>query len=248
MIAIFAAMDTEVGACFSGSPPPACSDIGGFPLYGAGDVIVCKTGIGRRSELAAEAVLERYSPRIALSVGVAGGLAPGVSVGDLVVCRNVDHESHRHADETTSVFCDERLIREAREIAKSLDLPVCEGSSLTVDEAAWGPDQKAAHHAWKRHDIVEMESFWIGEAAVKRGMMFLTARTISDSADHQLLQTGAMREDGTFDAAAFQAWAQVNPHLMQEFAKSVAGARIAFGNLTRFLTAFVPQLAAEPAQ
>lgn len=248
MIAIFAAMDTEVGACFGGSPPPACSDIEGFSLFRAGDIIVCKTGIGRRSEQAAEAVLVRYSPRIALSVGVAGGLAPGMSVGDLVVCRNVDHESHRHADVEPSVFCDERLIREAREIAKSLGLPVCEGSSLTVDEAAWGPDEKAAHHAWKRHDIVEMESFWIGEAAVKRGIPFLTARTISDSADHQLHQTGSVREDGTFDPEAFQAWAQTHPELVHDFAQRVADTRIAFGNLTRFLSAFLPRLAAEPAQ
>ena len=242
MIAIFAAMDTEVGACFGGSTPSACSDIEGFPLYGAGDIIVCKTGIGRRSAQAVEAVLVRYSPRIALSVGVAGGLAPGNSVGDLIVCRSVDHELHRNADEVTSVICDERLVQEARETAKSLGLPVCEGSSLTVDEAAWGPDEKAAHHAWKRHDIVEMESFWIGKAAAKRDIHFLTARTISDSADHQLHQTGAMREDGTFDAAAFQTWAQAHPELMQDFAERVSDTRIAFSNLTSFLQAFLPRL------
>ena len=87
------------------------------------------------------------------------------------------------------------------------------GSSLTVDEAAWGPAEKAAHHAWKRHEIVEMESFWIGEAAAKRGIPFLTARTISDTAEHQLLQTGAMREDGTFDVSVFQAWSQAHPEI-----------------------------------
>jgi len=239
-------MDTEVGACFGGSPPPTCADMDGFPLYDAGDIMVVKTGIGRRSQQAADAVLARYSPRIALSIGVAGGLAPGMSVGEMVICRLVDHESNRPRAEETSVFCDERLMRRACEVSESLGLPVREGSSLTVDEAAWGPAEKAAHHAWKRHDIVEMESFWIGEAAVKRGIPFLTARTISDRADHQIHQTGAMREDGTFDAEVFQAWAQAHPELVQDFSERVVETRIAFGNLTRFLSAFLPHLAAPP--
>jgi nucleoside phosphorylase len=220
--------------------------VDGFPLYDGGVIIVCKTGIGRRSQQAAEAMLTRYSARMVLSVGVAGGLAPGMSVGDLVICSQVDHETHRHRGEETSVYCDEGLMRRAFGVAESIGLPITVGGSLTVDEAAWGSAEKAAHHAWKRHDIVEMESFWIGEAAVRRGIPFLTARTISDTADHELYQTGAMREDGTFDAEAFQAWAQAHPELMPGFAMSAANARFAFSSLTRFLSAFLPQVAAEP--
>lgn len=239
-------MDTEVGACFGGSPPAPSADVDGFPVYEGGEILVCKTGIGRRAGQAAEAVLGRHVPRLVVSVGVAGGLLPEMSVGDVVVCRHVDHESHRHRGEEMSVFCNERLVERACEVAQSIRLPVCVGGSLTVDEAAWGPAEKAAHHAWKRHEIVEMESFWIGGAAARRGIPFLTVRTISDTAEHELLQTGAMREDGTFDAAAFQVWAQAHPELIEDFAKSATNARLAFSSLTRFLSAFLPLLAAQP--
>jgi nucleoside phosphorylase len=238
-------MDTEVGACFGGTMPAAFDDADGFPLHRQGEIVVCKTGIGRRAGQAAEAVLSRHSPRLALSVGVAGALVPGIAVGDLVVCSHVDHESHRHKAEETSVFCHEELIERAREAAESTGLPATVGSSLTVDEAAWGPAEKAAHHSWKRHEIVEMESFWIGEAVVKRGIPFLTTRTISDAAEHQLLQTGAMREDGTFDVAVFQAWAQVHPEAVEAWAQTAENARAAFSTLTRFLSAFLPLLVAE---
>ena len=169
MILVFAAMDPEVGACFGGSPPAATADVDGHPLYESSEMVVCKTGIGRRSAAVADAALLRYSPEAVLSVGVAGGLAPDIEAGDLVICRHVDHESHRHSDEEMSVYADDRLLRDALEIAAELNLPVSEGSSLTVDEAAWGPADKAAHHAWKRHEIVEMESFWVGASAAKRG-------------------------------------------------------------------------------
>ena len=245
MIAIFAAMDTEVAACFGGNTPADHHDAGGFLMHRDGEIVVCRTGIGRRAGEAAEAILSRHSPRLALSVGVAGALASGIGVGDLVVCRHVDHESHRHLAEEMSVFCDEELIERARETAQSEGLSVSVGRSITVDEAAWGPSEKAAHHSWKRHEIVEMESFWIGEAAVGRGIPFLTARTVSDTAEHQLLQTDAMREDGTFDVSVFQAWAQAHPESVQAWTQTAENARIAFSSLTRFLSAFLPVLLAQ---
>ena len=82
-------------------------------------------------------------------------------------------------------------------------LAVRKGTSITVDEAAWGPAEKSAHHAWKAHDVVEMESFWIAEAAVKRGMPFLAVRAVSDSSADSLPNIGVMRPDGTLDTEKF---------------------------------------------
>jgi nucleoside phosphorylase len=164
-------------------------------------------------------------------------------VGALVVCQRIDHESHRTLSVDASVLSDDGLASAAMSTAAALGLEPRLGSSITVDEAAWGPDEKAAHHAWKAHDIVEMESFWIGEAAVQAGARFLAVRTISDSSDHRLLKTGAMRDDGTFDQDAVASYLARNPDAAAHLAETGRRGRIAMASLARFMSAFLPTLA-----
>lgn len=244
MILAFAAMEPEVAACFGGAPGRAAGVVGGYQLAGADGVLACRTGIGRRAQQVAEAVVGATAPRAVLSVGIAGGLRQGLSAGEVVVCTHVDHESYRRAPECVSVYCDDRLIAEALGAAAAAGLRATAGASLTVDEAAWGPAEKAALHAWKRHDIVEMESFWVGQAASRRGIPFLAVRTVSDTVDHRLHDTGALREDGSLDPDAFQQWASANPGLLDDWKSGVANARLAFANLAAFLTRLLPRLAA----
>src|SRR5439155_326262 len=73
------------------------------------------------------------------------------------------------------------LVEAALAAARGMRLSVSTGSSITVDELAAGADEKSAHHAWKGHDIVEMESFWVGEVAAKRGLPFLAVRAIAEA-------------------------------------------------------------------
>lgn len=242
MIAIFAAMDTEVRAAVGWTKATRESEVAGFPTVEIEGGVVCRTGIGPRAKAAAEATLEQYQPAIALSLGVAGGLSPKIDAGEVVVCDRIDHESHRTENIDASVLCDANLVEAATAAARGMKLPTHVGSSITVDEAAWGPDEKAAHHAWKGHDIVEMESFWIGEAAARRGMPFLTVRTISDHHGDSLVQTNAMRPDGTFDQEAFLAYVREHPEVQPIVARQYEAGKLAFTNLSIFCAAFLPPL------
>jgi len=124
-----------------------------------------------------------------------------------------------------------------------LNLSISRGSSLTADEAAWGPAEKASHHSWKGHDIVEMESFWIGEAAARHDLPFLCVRTISDTAEDSLLQTGAMDEHGNFDQQKLLDYIREHPeHAPLIVAQSERG-RAAFANLTVLMAGLLPPLA-----
>jgi nucleoside phosphorylase len=177
-----------------------------------------------------------------LSIGVAGGLSPKIDAGEVVVCEKIDHESHRASGIDASVICDSTLVEAAIAAARGMGLPAHVGSSITVDEAAWGPDEKAAHHAWKGHDIVEMESFWVGEEAARRGIPFLTVRTISDHYGDSLVQTSAMRPDGTFDQEAFLAYVREHPQVQPIVARQYEAGQLAFANLSIFSAAFLPPL------
>ena len=75
-----------------------------------------------------------------------------------------------------------RLIGAALGAAQGPGLAGIAGFAITVDEAAWGPAEKVVAPLLEGHDIVEMESFWIGEAAAQARTPFLAIRTISDCA------------------------------------------------------------------
>jgi len=242
MIAVFAAMEIEVQACLTSMSNTRRTELQGLPVYEAEGAVICQTGIGARAQEASEAALARYEPAVAVSVGVAGGLSPKLGAGDLVVCERVDHESHRHSGVDATVMSHPGLIEAAVAAARGMDLSVSAGSSITVDELAAGADEKSAHHAWKGHDIVEMESFWIGEAAAKRGLPFLAVRAISDGAAEPLVMIGAIKPDGNFDQQALLGYVHEHPEVARHVARQYEAGRLALSNLTVFLAAFLAPL------
>jgi adenosylhomocysteine nucleosidase len=236
MIAIFAAMESEVAACPEWTRARDAKDLHGFRVNEGEGAIVCQTGIGReQAQGAAAVVLSQYRARIALSVGVAGGLVPGIEIGDVVICTHVDHESHRHSDIEQTVFADQALFDVALAVGDQADVPVRTGTSLTVDEVAWGPAEKAAHHAWKAHDIVEMEGFWIAEAASRRGLPFLAVRSVSDTHQESLPNLGVMRPDGTLDQEKMLTILKERPEVGAQLSAVAQNSRLAHGNLAAFL-------------
>lgn len=244
MIAVFAALDVEVRAGIGWTKVDRESEVDGFPIYEIEGAVVCRTGIGPRAKDAVKATLERHrTAAVVLSIGIAGGLSPNIDAGEVVVCDRIDHESHRASDNAVSVVCDPNLVEAAAAAARGMRLPTHIGSSITVDEAAWGPEEKAAHHAWKGHDIVEMESFWIGDEAARRGMPFLTVRTISDHHGDSLVKTKAMRPDGTLDQQAFLDYVREHPEAQPMIIRQYEAGQLAFKNLSIFCAAFLPPLA-----
>jgi adenosylhomocysteine nucleosidase len=244
VIALFAAMETEAAACPEWTRNGERTAVGDAVLIAGEGAFVCQTGIGRERALAAaETILATWEPAIAMSVGVAGGLAGGVSVGEVVICSHVDHESHRHSDTEQSVYADPSLLEKAIEVAHVTGIPARTGTCLTVEEAAWGPAEKAAHHSWKAHDIVEMESFWIAEAASRRGVPFLAVRSISDASGDTLPNTGSVRPDGSLDMDIILAHLKDHPETAERLSALAQSSKLALANLSAFLEAFLPALA-----
>ncbi len=239
MICVFAAMEPEVRACFGGGATGPSREVAGFPVYEATGLAVCQTGLGRRSHDAATSVIEHFRPEAVLSVGMAGGLNLDLRAGQLIACSHVHHAGMRE----TPAFSDERLVTLALEVARGAGIEARIGSAVTVDEAVWTSANKADLHAWMRHDVVEMESYWIGKVASQAGLPYLALRVVTDQAADELVQTPAISADGTFDAAAFQAWIKDHPEYIPMFAEQAERSRRGLGTLTRFLSAFLPQLA-----
>ncbi|MEO8456991.1 MAG: hypothetical protein ABI559_04180 [Chloroflexota bacterium] len=242
MILVFAAMQSEVRLALGWLRDYRESDIAGFPTIEAEGIVICQSGLGRRAIKASGAVIDKFPPDVVLSIGVAGGLKPALECGDIIVCETIDHELHRASGKIESVTCSPSLIEAALAAGRGFGLHVSPGTSLTLDEAAWTADAKAEHHAWKGHDIVEMESFWVGQAAAEAGAPYLAVRSISDAADHPLPKTGAMKDDGNFDPDALLAYVQEHPEAAPLIAAQAERAQPAFGNLAILLTGLLPPL------
>ncbi len=237
-------MQVEVEACLSSLSPTGERSVGPFAVLVGAHGFVCRTGIGRVSEAAADLAISELSPRYLLSVGTAGGLNAELKAGDLVLCDVVNAApGSGESDVETGITADPRLIELALEASSKAALPVRTGGAVTVDSAASATDKRRLFD-WRGHEVVEMENFWIARAASRACVPFLAIRAISDEVDDDLPQIpGLIRDDGTIDHEKLIEFTTAHPEVIPVLASQHERAGKALANLRTFLDAFVPALA-----
>jgi adenosylhomocysteine nucleosidase len=153
------------------------------------------SGPGPVAATAAAQVLVARGCDAIISWGVAGGLSPELSVGDLVVPERVRGE-HRVYD----VDCELR----ARFIA-ALTTRARGGTLVTTDRVVQTRERKSALHRAHGAVAVDTESAALAEVAADNGLGFAAIRVISDAASDALPselavalnpQTGGLRAGG----------------------------------------------------
>jgi adenosylhomocysteine nucleosidase len=159
----------------------------------AGPDVEAVAGGGDQARL--EAALDRLAvgARGIISIGIAGGLAPGLRVGQWVVADavHVDGESL-----PTDPAWTDRLMARLPGASRGLLL----GANAMVAEAA----QKALLHRTTGALAVDMESHVVARVARRHRIPFAAARTVSDTA-HRTLPAAArvgMKVDGGMDLPA----------------------------------------------
>jgi len=146
---------------------------------GTADVALCLTGDGAgNAGRAADMLCEAVRPAALLGAGVAGGLSPGLAVGDVLVSRRI-HDSHGDVAPP-----DPRLLAQALENTRARA-----GTFLAVARPVVLASLKTA--LLQTLDDVgpaaaDMESAAWARAAASRGIPYLIARAISDRAEEDL--------------------------------------------------------------
>jgi hypothetical protein len=113
---------------------------------------------------------------------------------------------------------------------------------------AWTPGEKAELHAGGA-DIAEMESFWIGRAAVSRGIPFLAVRSVSDAHDNALIEIPDLfDEDGNVRTESVLAFTRQHPEIIPELARQHERGGRALESLGLFLEGYLPRLAGWPGR
>ncbi|MDK1252198.1 5'-methylthioadenosine/S-adenosylhomocysteine nucleosidase [Cronobacter dublinensis] len=161
------------------------------------DVALLKSGIGKVSAaMGATLLLEHCKPDVVINTGSAGGLAPSLKVGDIVVS---DEVRYHDADVTAFGYeygqmagcpaafkADDKLIAAAQATIKQLNLHAVRGLVVSGDAFINGSVNLAKiRHNFPQAIAVEMEATAIGHVCHNFGVPFVVVRAISDVADQQ---------------------------------------------------------------
>ncbi len=169
-----------------------------------------------------------------ISIGICGGLAPSLAVGDTVLADEIVSASGRHG---VDARWSDRI---AMRLPKAVHGVIAASDTILTDPAA-----KAALHAATGALAVDMESELAGEAAFARGLPFAALRVISDAASDALPPAAlvAIRPDGTVALGAVLRSLLAQPRQIPGLMKTARDSEIAFARLLRCRDLLGPGLA-----
>lgn len=159
------------------------------------DVALLKSGIGKVSAaLGTTLLLEHSKPDVVINTGSAGGLAPTLNVGDIVVSDEVryhdadvtafGYEPGQMAGCPAAFAADEKLIALAQEAIADLQLNAVRGLVVSGDAFINGAEPLVRiRTTFPKAIAVEMEATAIAHVCHQFAVPFVVVRAISDVAD-----------------------------------------------------------------
>jgi len=148
-------------------------------------VALVQFGIGReRAQAAVRAAVERYRPRLIVSAGFSGGLSTDIEGGDLVLAQQIFAVERpvngSQPNDMPPIAIDRGLLDACAITLEEGLMRYTVGNIVSVQQAMPSPREKDRLSRTTPALLVDMESYWIAEAARQAGVPFLAARVASD--------------------------------------------------------------------
>lgn len=199
-------------------------------------------GPGATALAGLEGTLDGAEPRAVLVTGLAGGCAPDVAPGDLLLGDPVGP-----AGGGAWLRPDAALADRALAALHTAGLPHRVGPLLTVRDPLATPAEKAA--AWRAHRAVaaDMESAHVLDWAARAGLPALALRAVADGPADLLppAVTRAAGPAGRVRPVAVAAWL-ARPALLRAAWRVWRRSELALDRLAQFLTALAPSTPVRP--
>lgn len=222
MYGIIGALDEEVQSLQQALADRQDQKIGPYTMscgrLAGREVVICRSGIGKVAAGNCAALMAAcFKVKALINTGAAGGLLPGMKIGDLILCtaaaqHDFDLQVFNYArgqipGHDPLIKADAVLLARAREAAAAAGLPdPFEGIVLSGDQFI-SSDEKCADFkkSFPGCAAVEMEGAAVAQTAEDFGIPFLVIRAVSDCAD----QHGAVSYDEFSKAASLKSAALV---------------------------------------
>ena len=216
-VAVVVAMRREVAPLLLGHRPRKIGAVEYFELESA---VIAVGGIGQAAaQRAAYALIEKYSPGVLVSAGIAGALTDALKVGDVV-----------HAREVVDVGTGERFASDGEA-----------GTIVTVSSVSGVAEKRALPQRWQA-DVVDMEASAIAQVARENGIEFAAVKAISDELDFEMPPVGRfVNAAGEFEALRFAAFLALHPKWWGAVRKLNVASGQAAVNLTKALQHLIDQ-------
>jgi adenosylhomocysteine nucleosidase len=205
-------------------------------------------GIGRDNAIkATSCLLESTNVDLLISAGAAGGIRPGLNVGDLVVAERVGYTRQSDFDgeelQLESDFaCKEEIVQLARQFSNDPESKMHFGNLLTVDKVISQASTKRRIGEQNSFLAVEMESAAVAEVAYEKGVKFAAIRSISDDIDDDLHldYDNMISDEGKVKVTNIALSVMKNPQKLALLSRLNKQTRRASKNLANFMTKLVP--------
>jgi len=148
------------------------------------DTLLVQTGMGKeRAENATRFTLKHYPVTAIISLGFAGGLAPELRIGDVVVCSTLlcAPGTEQKEQKLEPLVPDANLLSLASQGAGDGATRFCLGSGVTVLQLDSDRQKMQELRETFHAHIVDMESYWISRIASAERIPFIAIRSISDN-------------------------------------------------------------------
>ena len=201
---VLCAMDSELRLLLDELEDREETNVGGLVFYsgrvGGSRMIAVKCGIGKvNAARSTQLLIDHFAPDYILNSGIAGGVAEGMKIGDVVfgtelVQYDFDVTVFGHVlgylctgedDSVPTIFySDPMLVAEGRRAAEALNVPRVRTGRIATGDVFLSAE--AIEHQYLRElkaDAAEMESAAIAQVAAANGTPFLIIRTMSDLGD-----------------------------------------------------------------
>ena len=204
-VAIIGAMDCEVNTlkdCLKDVEIIECGKLTIFKgMLGSKEIFISKSGVGKVcAAINTQFIIDKFQPDYIINTGVAGGIAPELEVGDIVIATSlVQHDFDATAlgyvkgyactggdnQKPTWFYTDEKLINAFETAINSVQTTskIYKGVIATGDMFIGTPEKKAELRELFNATAAEMESSAIAQTANVNDIPCLIIRAISDLAD-----------------------------------------------------------------
>ncbi len=212
-IAILGAMDCEVSELKSKLQSVEEKVFGNFVVtvgsFCNHNIILAKTGVGKvNAAVYTQFIIDKFSPEAIINTGLAGGIAPNLKIGDVVIgeklvqydfdvsalgypkgymCTGIDK------DKPTVFYSDKNLISKFMDIINQ-ESSAHKGIIASGDTFVSCDNHKKEIRELFNATAVEMEGCAIAQTAALNNIPFLVIRTISDLADSNASEKFVLNE------------------------------------------------------
>jgi adenosylhomocysteine nucleosidase len=223
-IAIVAALDREILPLVKSWPSSELTHEGReFAIYESDYAVLVCGGIGAESaRRAAEAVIEKYSPDLVISAGVAGALVSELHVGDTIFPSVVIDIQDGSRHET------------AIQKAPIANTPLGRTILSTYPEIASVRQKQQLAKSYSAH-AVDMEAAAVARAAQKHNLRFVAVKSISDELSFELPEMNRFIRQGQFRTRSFVLYIAPRPWLWFRVIRLARNTRRASENLCAWL-------------